>query len=289
MKNSDLRETASPGTTRAAEILEEFYKRYHKPEYIDPDPLIFPRRYSGRDDVEAAAFIAASFALGRVTAIIAFLERIFSALGNPCSGITGRSEAELRRLFSGFKYRFYSEDDVAALMIGMRRIYLGYGSLENCFKEGMLRPPERSSGYNIDVINGLQMIADEINGRTGRVKSSGGCRDGGRNVVTDPAAGSACKRMNLFLRWVARDDRIDTGIWDIGTGKLLIPLDTHVMKVSRMLGLTGRNTADLKTAVEITESLKRFDNDDPVRYDFSMSRIGIHPDLTYSELERVLM
>ena len=125
------------------------------------------------------------------------------------------------------------------------------------------------------VLSGLAAVADEVNGA-----------GSSRNVVADPRAGSACKRLFLFLRWVVRNDDIDPGFWKLSASELVIPLDTHVMRVSRCLGLTTRRAADFRTALDITDGLKLFDKEDPVRYDFSMSRIGIHPDLDYSELEK---
>ncbi len=259
--------------TNTESILNDNYKKYHRPEYIDPDPLLFPRRYTDNLDIEAAAFIAASFALGRVGNIISFLERIFDVLGNPYKGLVERSPEEIRSLFSGFKYRFYSSADISQFMLGLRRIYIDYGSIEACFMEGY------SSAANDDlsvppVIAGLIRIANNVNRE--------GC---GRNVVSNPECGSACKRLFLFLRWVVRRDEIDPGFWKFSPSELLIPVDTHVMKVSRYLGLSSRRTADIKTAREITENLKLFDKEDPVKYDFSMSRIGIHPDLSYADLE----
>ena len=261
-------------TEQAKDILNDFYNRYHKPEYIHPDPLIFPLRYSSPLDVEAAAFISASFALGRVNLILSFLERIFAALGDPYAGLTGRSEEEINRLFTDFKYRFYSSDDIIHFMKGLRRLYLEYGSLEACFMRGCGAAGSEFMSADA-VLSGLNAVACTVN----REGSS-------RNVVSNPSGGSACKRLFLFLRWVVRKDEIDPGIWALSPSSLIIPLDTHVMKVSRYLGLTRRRSADFKTAEEITLNLKLIDKEDPVRYDFSMSRIGIHPDLDYSELEK---
>lgn len=262
-------------------ILEGFYKKYHKPEYIDPDPLLFPRRYRNSADIEAAAFIASSFALGRVNSILSFLESLFEILGPPAKGLCGRSGQEIISDFQELKYRFYSPADISRFLTGLRRVYLEYGSIENCFKNFS---EEASSD---PIIAGLSGIAGLINDND--YLSAAGCPDGQRNVVSRPEAGSACKRMMLFLRWVVRRDDIDPGIWDFDPALLLIPVDTHVMKVSRFLGLTERKLADIKTAKEITANLKLFDKADPVKYDFSMSRIGIHPDLSYSELEQQIL
>lgn len=269
---------------QTSEILERFYKKYHKPEYINPDPLIFPLRYTAFHDIEASAFISAAFALGRVNAILDFLEKLFSRLGSPYDGLVNRSESELTSLAEGLKYRFYSESDIGNFLAGLRRIYIEYGSLENCFNTGADKNPELSI-----ITAGLGAIYKSIYGST--EKAGKACSAGapvGRSVIANPFCGSACKRQNLFLRWVVRADDIDPGGWKLDKSNLNIPVDTHVMKVSTFLGLTKRKSADFTTAMEITDSLKKFDKGDPVRYDFSMSRIGIHPDLTYKELEEQL-
>ena len=258
-----------------AATLKENYSRYHRAEYIDPDPLLFPRRYISPLDIEAAAFISASFALGRVNLILAFLERIFSALGGstgPHSGLVEHSEEEIAVLFGDFRYRFYSPEDIIHFMKGLRRLYLVHGSIESCFLNGYAASGEPGMPEQ-PVLSGLAAVADEVNGEGSR-----------RNIVADPRAGSACKRLFLFLRWVVRSDDIDPGFWSLSPSELVIPLDTHVMQVGSFLGLTSRRSPDFRTAVEITENLKLIDKEDPVRYDFSMSRIGIHPDLDYSEL-----
>ena len=265
-----MTESLSPlSLEQAGTILEGFYKKYHKPEFIDPDPLIFPRRYGTPADAEAAAFIASSFALGRVAQILSFLERLFGRLGSPRDGLIMRSEADIENDFSDLLYRFYSASDIAAFLKGLRGIYLQYGSIEDCFIGG---------GGSIEA--GMNMVASAVNSKQ---------ISGGRNVVASPEGGSACKRFMLFLRWVIRNDDIDLGLWEMPPSKLLIPLDTHVMKVSRFLGLTRRGCADIRTVRDITANLKIFDKEDPVKYDFSMSRIGIHPDLSYSELESEIL
>ncbi|MBI9108615.1 MAG: TIGR02757 family protein [Spirochaetales bacterium] len=280
-----MTESTKPlSTGQAGTILEGFYRKYHKPEYINPDPLIFPRRYELPLDIEAAAFIASSFALGRVNQIISFLESLFGRLGSPLDGLCRRSEKEIAGDFRDFKYRFYSPDDISRFLIGLRRIYIENGSIENCFKTKAKAIRDLGQDY---IIAGLSGIAEAIN--DGRDLTETGIGPGHRNVVPNPGGGSACKRMNLFLRWVVRKDCIDPGMWELDPGLLLVPLDTHVMRVSSFLGLTERKIADMKTVKQITSNLKLIDKADPVKYDFSMSRIGIHPDLSYSELEKEIL
>lgn len=255
-------------------ILNDYFERYHRPEYIHPDPLIFPLRYVDMHDVEAAAFISAVFALGRVSLILQFLESVFEVLGNPYEGLVSRTETEIETLFTDFKYRFYSSADIIHFMKGLRSLYLEYGSIEACFMKGF-NTGLRSGSSVLPIVTGLASVAAAVN--------RGGSQ---RNVVSNPSSGCASKRLFLFLRWVVRSDEIDPGGWSLERSALVIPLDTHIMQVGRYLGLTERKGADLKTAVEITEKLKLFDKADPVKYDFSMSRIGIHPDLSYAELEK---
>lgn len=263
--------------TVTKDILCHFYESYHKTEFINPDPLLFPRRYSNSKDVEAAAFISSSFALGRVGCIINFLEEVFNILEAPVMGLTKRSEKEIESDFKKLKYRFYSGADIVNFFKGLRLIYINYGSLENCFNTGY-KIYKLSDDRVAAVISGLAAIADAINTTKGK-----------QNIVADPHGGSACKRLFLFLRWVVRSDNIDPGGWTLPTSDLIIPLDTHITKIGRLLKLTNRKSADLKTAIDITTKLKELDANDPVKYDFSMSRIGIHPELSYSKLHSICL
>ena len=144
-----------------------------------------------------------------------------------------------------------------------------YGSLNNCFLFGYRKSDET-------ILPALQFFVNALNS-AGELK-----------ILSDPSKKSACKRLHLYLRWMIREDVIDPGGWKgIDKSQLIIPLDTHIHRISTILGLTDRADPSLKTALEITEALKKYDPADPVRFDFSLTRPGIHPDLDYDEFQTI--
>ncbi len=178
-------------------------------------------------------------------------------------------------LFKDFKYRFYPSASLVDFLLGIKKTVLHFGSLENCFLSGSCgkKTPQDS------LLSGLESLVRSIGEETGTTRS----------VLPDPGKGSAVKRLNMYVRWMIRSDEIDPGTWkSLSSAILVIPLDTHIMQISHILGFTRRTQADMKTALEITEALRTFDKTDPVRFDFSLSRLGIHPDLSYEELYRIM-
>jgi uncharacterized protein (TIGR02757 family) len=249
-------------------LLESIYNKYHKQEFIHPDPLEFLSTYKNPGDMEIVALIASSFAIGRVKSILQTIKIILKKLKSPHNDLLSMDRKDLELEFSGFKYRFYTEQSLVDFLLGIKNVISKFGSLHNCFLEGVNKTKSDPLGSLSFFVSGLS--AEKIYGR---------------RVLPDPDKGSACKRLNLFLRWMIRKDDIDPGIWsDIHKDILIIPLDTHMMQISRILGFTARKAADLKTAIEITNALKVYDSADPVRFDFSLTRLGIHPDLNYDEL-----
>lgn len=249
-------------------LLESVYLRYHKPEFIHPDPLEFVWKYNVSGDMEIAALIASSFAIGRVQSILQTVGSILTVIKFPKEYLLSMSRRDLELVFHNFKYRFYTEHSLVDFLIGIKNVILEFGSLHDCFLAGI---DETDS----DSVGSLSFFVKHLTVDTSH----------GRRVLPSPDKGSACKRLNLFLRWMVRKDEIDPGIWeDIPKNILIIPLDTHMIQISRILKFTERKSADMKTAVEITNALKIYDHEDPVRFDFSLTRLGIHPDLNYNEL-----
>jgi uncharacterized protein (TIGR02757 family) len=158
---------------------------------------------------------------------------------------------------------------MAALLCGLQRILKTYGSLEACFAAGMGRQDRT-------VLPGLSAFARKLaDASSGRACS----------LLPDPGKGSACKRLHLFLRWMVRRDAVDPGGWEaLSPSQLIVPVDTHMHRIGRALGFTGRKQADQKTAVEITEGFRAFSRRDPVKYDFCLTRLGIRPDLSVEAL-----
>ncbi|MCK5153941.1 MAG: TIGR02757 family protein [Spirochaetales bacterium] len=249
-------------------LLDSIFNQYHIPEYIHPDPLEFLGKYKKSEDMEIVALIASSFAIGRVQSILQTVEIILKVLKSPKNDLLSMDRKDLELAFAGFKYRFYTDRSLVAFLMGIKSVIREFGSLHSCFLTGV----NQTSG---DSLGSLSFFVSKLTVDISR----------GQRVLPDPDKGSACKRLNLFLRWMIRKDDIDPGIWtDIPQDILIIPLDTHMMQISQILGFTNRKSADMKTAIEITNALKVYDPVDPVRFDFSLTRLGIHPDLNYDDL-----
>jgi uncharacterized protein (TIGR02757 family) len=206
-----------------------------------------------------------------VTSILGFLDGLRSAFPDPSSPsayLRECSPGDLQERFGGMRYRFYDGRSVVHLLSGIGGLLRDYGSLKEAFIG------DGSSRFRGDVQAGLAAFVSRLEGAA---DAAAGRVYAGRRVLPVPAAGSACKRLHLFLRWMVRKDEVDPGCWSdaVSPAGLLVPVDTHMLRISRRLGFTARAGADLKTAYEITKSFRRFAFDDPVRYDFSITRIGI--------------
>lgn len=254
MKNSELKQK-----------LDDHYKYFDKSQ-ISPDPLEFLHRFSNPADIEISGFISSVFAYGNVKQIINTLNKIHSLIGNNSHQfVLNYSLKTGRKLFANLKHRFYSTEDIVQLFFALNKILKDYGSIKSyfikCFNENDFDMKKSISAFS-----------------NGMIKFIGGgdISHGLKFMFPDPLKGSACKRMNLFLRWMVRKDELDFGLWtEIPKSKLIIPVDTHVARVCRQLKLTGRKNVSWKMAEEITNRLKLFDEKDPVKYDFAICHIGM--------------
>lgn len=245
---------------RIAERCELLYQRYNSPEYIDPDPLGIVRRYRKLREREIVALISSSLALGRVDLILRSIEEVLRRLPSPVTAIADINEKELRERSRGFVYRFFRESHLSSLLIAVKRLLLSHGSLEGVIT---------AAGGVGDLQEGLRGLTTELLENAPEPTSI---------LISDPTGGSASKRLHLLLRWMVRSDSVDPGGWDrFSREQLLVPVDTHMLKVARALGITSRKQADLRTSREITEFFRRIRPDDPVRYDFVLTRFGIRP------------
>jgi uncharacterized protein (TIGR02757 family) len=238
------------------------------------DPIRFAASFERPEDREVAAWIASAFAYGRVDTILATVGRLLAALGpRPAQALDRIPDYRrfAREELAGFRHRFHSAQHAAALLYAIARAREQAGSVR-AFFEREYRHEER------DVGGLLSRAADRIvsfdwrpaTGRRALAEDSPV-----RFFFPSPASGSACKRWNLYLRWMVRKDAMDFGLWPaIPASRLVIPTDTHVHRVARRLGLTRRKAADWKTAREITDRLARFDPEDPVRYDYALCELG---------------
>jgi uncharacterized protein (TIGR02757 family) len=242
--------------------------------FLANDPLDFPRRYREPDDREMAAFFSAALAYGRVTIIRNNLADLFRRMPEgPAAFVRDFDSRRDSARLAGFRHRFNSGEDVACLCLLLRAMLEEAGSLERFFLEGD-DPAAVDIGPALSSFCRRALALD--------VTALYGCRalpkDAGvRYFFPNPQGGSACKRLCMLLRWLCRpDDGIDLGLWrGINPARLLIPIDTHTARISRLLGLTARRSPDWRMALEVTESLRRLDPDDPVRYDFALSHLGI--------------
>lgn len=246
--------------------LDHHYK-YFNFSQISPDPLEFPHRFKNYYDIEISAFISSVFAYGTVKQINNTLEKLHLLMNNqPYQFVKNYSYTDGLKLFTDLKHRFYSNEDIARLFYSLNKIYLYYGSLKYFF---LLYYFEK----DIDLKNAISFFAKNFLELS---PEKGSITHGIKFMIPDPLRGSACKRMNLFLRWMVRKDELDFGIWnEIPQSKLVIPVDTHVAKICQQLKLTKQKNVSWKMAEEITERLKRFDASDPVKYDFAICHIGM--------------
>lgn len=249
-------------------ILEKLYSKYNHRGFIKPDPLQFVYRYAEPSDMEIAAFLAADLAYGQVEQIRKSLDNLFERIGDsPYAFVRCFGEAERQRL-RGFKHRFTTGEDISDLLVLFKKVLRRYGSIRKFFIQG----------YNTgdrNIIPALSRFCDSLSSMYTREH----CRPLGRGLMyllASPARGSACKRLNLFLRWMVRNDDVDTGLWkSIDKAKLIVPVDVHMGRLCKILGLYNGKTVSLSTAVKITESFAEIEPNDPVKYDFALSRIGI--------------
>ena len=252
-------------------ILDSFYLEYDFAGRMSHDPVRFPHRYQDPLDIEIAGFLASSFAYGRVGLFSVVVEKVLGIMGkSPYAFTLGFDVTEHRKMFAGIKYRFNEHDDVLCLLYLLHTLLRDYASIEKAFKS-YYRAEDRDIGSALAGLMNTFLRTD-----TSAVYGKDIKPYGLRQFFPSPENGSACKRANLFLRWMIRDRDIDFGIWNsIPKNKLIIPLDTHIARISRCLGLTHRKSQDWKMAVEVTRSLMKFDPEDPVKYDFALCHHGI--------------
>ncbi|MFN3480269.1 MAG: TIGR02757 family protein [Thermodesulfovibrionales bacterium] len=252
------------------DILDHFYEDYDFEKRKPHDPVKFPHRYKDPADIEVVAFISSCLAYGKVELFMPVIEQVLKKMGKSPYEFIINLDLKKRSLFNGIKYRFNSDDDISCLLYIVSTILRTYGSLESLFMSHYRNDDsDIFSGLNGFVETMCWIDTSPVYGMNMKPK-------GLVQFFPLPRRGSACKRMNLFLRWMVRDRDIDFGIWKgIPKNKLIIPLDTHIARISRCLGFTNRKSEDWKMAVEITESLKRFDPEDPLKYDFALCHHGI--------------
>lgn len=236
------------------------------------DPVSLPRRFADPRDIEIAGWLASSLAYGRVELFMARLEELFRIMGPSPFAYVSRFDAarELPRL-RPVKYRFHGGEDIAALLHLMHEAVRRHGTPGRLFT-GCFRPGDEDTGPALErFIDAVTAV--DTSPVYGRRLYPRGLMHG----FPRPSKGSACKRFNLYLRWmIRRDDGVDFGLWKgIPPSKLIIPLDTHILRIGRLLGLTRRKAGGWAAAKEITRALGTAEPDDPLKYDFVLCHLGI--------------
>jgi uncharacterized protein (TIGR02757 family) len=252
------------------DALDHLYASFNHPESA-LDPIQIVRRYPAVEDREVVAFLAAGLAFGRVASVMASIDAVCRALGpNPAQSVRAFQPAREGAAWSSFVHRWTRGEDLAGVLWILRQLLEADGSLERSLARAL--DPEAA-----DVESALEAFSQRaravdlrpVYGRRPR-------RPGAHYFFSRPSTGAACKRLNLFLRWMVRHDAVDPGGWTaIPARQLVVPLDTHTIRVGRCLRLTSRATPGWRMATEITASLRALDPDDPVRYDFSLCHLSM--------------
>ncbi|MDN5201405.1 TIGR02757 family protein [Fulvivirgaceae bacterium BMA10] len=253
-----------PEISHLKEYLDSKVEEFNEPGFIPYDPVSIPHQYRKKQDIEISGFIAATLAWGQRKTIINKCKELFAYMDNaPYDFILNHKEKDLKR-FLDFKHRTFNTTDTLYFIKFFQQFYQRNDSLEKAFIAGLNETDDNVESALIH-FHRLFFNLPEAPGRT-------------RKHVATPARKSACKRINMFLRWMVRKDSkgVDFGLWDsIKPRQLVCPCDVHVDKVARKLGLITRKQTDWLTAVELTNNLRMLDPVDPVKYDFALFGVGV--------------
>lgn len=238
---------------------------------IAPDPLQLVHRYDEPRDQEIAGLLAAAFAYGRADIVVRNVGNVLGRMGSsPDEYLRAFEAREAGRRFRDFAHRFHKAPDLVALLTRISWAVRTHGSLGEVFRMSY-------RGTDEDIGHSLRRFVDTIIDAGGSLPKLPRARRAALSyLLTSPADGSACKRMNLYLRWMVRRESPDLGLWTfVDPSMLVMPVDTHIHRISTFLGLNDRKSADWKSARAITSRLAKFNPSDPVRYDFALCRLGI--------------
>lgn len=253
------------------ERLDALYIQYDH-RFVSPDPLEFPRAQRDGPGREVVGLLAASLAYGNVLQIKRSIRAVLDHLGpNPADAVNDFDPKRLKEVLRHFRHRFNDGRDVVSLLLLMRRMIEKAGSIEAFFLLG-LRPDDVDVGPALTSFTERALGLGEGLYRKGTLPRDAGVRF----FFPSPREGSACKRLNLYLRWMVRTDGVDLGVWrGIRPDQLVIPLDAHIFSIARKVRLTSYKSPGWAMAVDITKKLRRLDPADPVKYDFALHRMGL--------------
>ena len=255
----------------AGERLEDLYRSFdHVTSATDPVHIV--RRFALPADREVVGFCAAALAFGRVASVLQSIESLLAVTGpHPARFVRNFDPVRERSRLEPLVHRWISGRDLIALLLVLQRMLIESGSIEAFFVEGD-DPKSPHVGPALDSFS-TRALATDLRAAYGRRVPR---QRGVAYFFPRPSAGSACKRLNLFLRWMVRRDEIDLGIWSkVSPARLIVPLDTHVIRLGRCLKLTRYTSPGWKMALDVTNALRAFDSRDPVRFDFALCHVGM--------------
>jgi uncharacterized protein (TIGR02757 family) len=259
-------------------FLDQKVEQYNQPDFISNDPVCIPHLFSKKQDIEIAGFFAAILAWGQRKTIINKCRELLLRMDNsPYEFMLHHSDADLKGLLN-FKHRTFNDTDLLYFVSFFKAHYHNYDSLEQAFlpKKKHLST-DVISGKSVNFPEGIA-IEDSLNYFRSYFFSLEDFPHRTKKHISSPTQKSTCKRLNMFLRWMVRKDNhgVDFGIWNtLQSADLICPCDVHVDRVGRLLGLIARKQTDWLTAVELTQHLKEFDANDPVKYDFALFGLGV--------------
>ena len=247
--------------------LDKLVEKYETVDFIKNDPIQFCHRFSKKEEIELAGFIASLFAYGNRKIFIKKLDEIFAKSEDDLLGFIKNGDFTSLK---GVEYRFSKENDIIPIFKILSKLYNESKGLEELFKYAWIQPVQRQSILERKQLF-HQTVVDYFYSNAPKTATQGFY-----HMIPNPNNGGAMKRMNMYLRWMVRKGPVDLGIWDfIPTSELLIPLDVHVARVSREMGLLTRKSNDFRAVIKLTNQLKIFCPEDPTKYDFAMFAFGV--------------
>jgi len=242
------------------EFLDKKVREYNRPTFIKDDPIAIPHLFTKKQDIEIAGLFAAVFSWGNRTTIIGKSKELMQRMDNsPYAYIKDHSAKDLKKL-RGFKHHTFKEDDLYYFIEFLHLHYSKHNSLETAF----FPIPDLDTEHGLTHFKKYFFSFEHLK-RT-------------EKHISSPLQKSTCKRLNMFLRWMIRNDNkgVDFGLWkNISPSQLICPIDVHVARVSKKIGLLKRKQIDWLAAIELTDALKKLDKDDPVKYDFALFNLGV--------------
>lgn len=246
------------------QFLNEKVDLYNQPSFIKDDPIVIPHRFSKKQDIEIAGFFASIFAWGNRTTIINKSNELLQIMDNaPHEFCLQHTSNDLKKL-EKFKHRTFNATDVLYFIEFFKHHFSLHPSLETAFNKGLKKSDNTIENGLIEFYKYFFSLED-VPDRT-------------RKHISSPAKKSTCKRLNMYLRWMVRTDNkgVDFGIWkNITPAQLICPLDVHVIRVAKKLGLLNRKQNDWQSALELTNELRKLDKTDPIKYDFALFGLGV--------------